>query len=213
MITDRELGEYRSLCASLASSNEKFLKRREEFRLLLEETIARRREALLVLVKANRITRHLTGYQRQSAGLTYFLGEIKARINQTTPVHFPPISLEGEALPDFWPVRMNSRELRQRGLALINLIDGVKKKILQLDLLELRCRELLLSINKALKAFCRESKLIRRKIYPFGIFSQIYRSLGNFFGKTYFSFRDMKELSALGNVTGFVLKIADSPLV
>jgi hypothetical protein len=37
-----------------------------------------------------------------------------------------------------------------------------------------------------------------------------YRSLRGLLGNGYFSYRDMEELGALGNITGSVLRIADS---
>ena len=223
MIAEKELTEYRTLCATLISLHERFIKKKDEFRLLLEETVARRREALLVLAKANRLTRHLTGRQRQIAGLSYHLGEIKIRINQAGPVLFSGVSSldadigEGEAMPEIRPEIqenfLNRRELRQRGFLVIGLIDRVKKKLFQLEILELRCRELILSITKALEAFRHEWRQIRRKIYPFGIFSLVCRSLQSLSGGTYFSTRDMDDVAALGNITGLILKIADSSLV
>ena len=213
MITEKELGEYRDLCVSLEELNGKLQKKKKELRRLLEETIAKRKDALLVLAKANRLTRHLTGHQRQIAGFTYYLGEIKAKINQACLALPPGVMAEAESLPEIRSDCANSLELKQRGITVIKLIDGVKKKILQLELLELRCRELLLSIDKAMKAFRHESRIIRRKIYPFGLFSLIYRALRNLLGKTYFTIRDMEDLSALGNITGLVLKMADSPLI
>jgi hypothetical protein len=187
----------------------------------LEETVTLRKEALIVLAKANRLTKHLTGYQRLKSGLSYNLGEIKARIDkihQHSPVLFHGQNSieEGEALindcesqNDF----RSRRELKQKVLALLALIDGVKEKLLRLDLLEFRCRELILSINKALEAFRYESRIISRKIYPFGFFSLCYRALRRLCGGAYFNFRDLGNVTALGNITGHILKIADSPII
>ena len=220
MISDKEITEYRLLCTALGELHEEYLKRKQELRQIMEKTEALRREALLVLVKANRLTRHLTGRQRQISGLGYHLGEIKARINQGFPALFqsPAGGEEKEILPSLgdWQSRedyRNGRELRQRGLLILGMIDGIRKKLFQLDVLELRCRELMLSINKALEAFSHESRIISRKIYPFGIFSVLYRSLRFLWGSSYFSHRDMDDVAALGNLTGCVLKIADSPVI
>ena len=221
-IADTEIAEYRTLCAGLVSLHEKFLKRKRELRRLLEETVERKRDALIALAKANRITRHLTGGQRQTAGISYYLGDIRARINQvdqSSPVLFKGALEEGESLPEIRPDFQpefpgNSRlELKQKGLAILGSIDRIRKLLLQFDLLERRCRELIASIRKALEAFRHEFAIIRRNIYPFGIFSFFRRVLSRLIGYSYFSPGDMKEISALGRITGYVLKIADSPVI
>ena len=223
MISDKEIAEYRSLCSALGQLHEKYLRRRRELRELLEETAALRRKALLVLAKANRLTRHLTGRQRHTSGLGYHLGDIRSRINQYGPAYFQgALSLEErDILPElqsemdseFQADHGSLRELRRKGLLIIGMIDTVRKKLLQLDLLEMRCRELICSTNKALEAFRFEAGVIRRKLYPFGIFSAFFRAAGGLFGKAYFTIRDMEDISALGTITGHVLKIADSPII
>jgi len=220
MIADKDVTEYNSLCAVLTALQEKFLCRKQELRPVLEETATLKRDALLLLAKANGFTRYLTGGQRYRIGLTYHPADIEARIKQVNPVAFYGPE-EAETLPvirpefkgDFQLDSRNRRELKQKGLLILGMIDAVKKKLLQLDLLELRCRELIQSIKKALEAFRHELKLIRRKIYPFGIFSSFRRSLRRLFGGTYFSFRDLADVAALGTITGLILNIAESPVV
>jgi hypothetical protein len=98
-------------------------------------------------------------------------------------------------------------------LRMLRLMDMLKKKLLALDLLEMRCRELLLSMDKALEAFKHEYALIRRRLYPYSLFSAFRKSLRPRGGLPYFSPRDLKELAVLGDLTGHVLKIADSPIL
>jgi hypothetical protein len=216
MITDKELAEYQSLCGTLSALYGKLLERRQELRRLLEETAARRRDILIILAKANRLTRHLNGNQRHIAGLSYQLGEITALISGPAAYESAAAAAEnpfeiGEMLV---PSLNESRgKLKQMSLSVLALIDRVKKNLLQIDLLELRCRELIASINKSMEAFRHEYRLIHRKIYPFGIFSRFRRSLWSLAGRTYFSSRDMGDVAALGTITGMVLKIADSPLI
>ena len=215
MIADKDFSEYRTLCATLGCLHEEFLKRKRELKGLLEETAARKREAFLVLAKANRLTRHLTGRQRQAAGITYHLSELNMRINQARALVFRGGNAEPSGgLPSVPPYEsLNRRELKAMGFAVIGMIDRLKKNLLQLDILEKRCRELITSINKALKAFRYESREIYRKIYPFGVFSLCHRYLRCIWGNTFFTFRDMDDISALGKITGLVLKIADAPLI
>jgi len=216
MINEKEITEYREFRAALESLHGKFLDKREELRRLLEETIALKKYAFKVLAKANRLTGYLSGRERQKISLSYHLSEIKARIhkvNQTFPVLFHGNAGVAEMFPEIQKDFPERRELRQKVLMLLTQIDRLKKNLLQLDLLELRCRELILSIKKALEAFRCELRIIRRKIYPFGIFSIVYRSLRYFFGKGYFFPSDLDDVAALGIITGHVLKIADSPVV
>ena len=210
---DKEIADYHLLCASLRALHEKYLCRKKEVRRLLEETAALRKNALLVLEKANRLTGHLTGHQRYIIGLGYNLGDIKARIHESQLVFEG--GEEGDKLPELRNLEncRNLLEIKQRGLIILGIIDGINKKLLQLDLLEMRCRELILSIDKALEAFRHEARIIHRKIYPLGIFTIFYRSLRGLWGSAYFTSRDMGDLRALGNVTGHVLRIADSPII
>jgi len=215
MITDRELKEYQSLCASLVSLHEKFLKRKQELQKLIVETAIKRKEALLVLARANRFTRYLSGNQRLAAGINYRLCEIDARINNTSPVIFESNSEEMELscvlqTRDGSEVCRNSRELKKLLIAVIDLIDRIKRRLIQFEVLEKRCKELISSINKSLEAFNFEWRNIRRKIYPLGILSLFCRFSRRCLGKPYFSSRDMGDVAALGNLTGLVLKIADS---
>ena len=216
MIEDKELAEYHSLCATMGELQKKFEAKKKELRRLLEETAVLRRDALLVLAKADRLTKHLTGGQRQITGLYSISSEIKTRINQVNmslPALFKGGIEKEENFPELSKDYRNRGELKRMALVILGIIDSIKKKLLQLELLELRSKELIVSINKAMEAFRHELTAIRRKIYPFGIFSLICRSLRFLRGESYFSHRDLDDISALGAITGLVLKIADSPLL
>jgi len=219
MITEKELSEYKALCSVFRDLWGRFLERKQEIKRLLEETAVHRKEALELLAKANGLTRHLTGHQRQLTGLSYHLGEIKAKLNlvksfqngQSNTVFV--IEDKNEIQRSIPEDCRSSPELKRNGLAVISMIDQVKKSLLQLDVLEMRCRELLLSLNKALAAFRHESRRIHRSIYPLGFISIFYRFLRRAAGKTYFTIRDFDDIADLGSITGLVLKIADSPLI
>lgn len=220
MVMEREISEYRDFCSALEELRGRYSERKKELRLLLEQALALKKEAYLVLLKANRLTRRLTGRQRQATGLNYRLGEIKERIARLSPAIFHELTKTGEALAmpndSFTEIpseALNSLDLRRRGLSVLQNIDRLKKDLLQIGLLEHRCRELIASINKALEAFRFEYRAIRRKLFPLGIFSFCRRSIGLIWGNSYFSFNDMGELAVLAGLTGHVLKIADSPII
>jgi len=221
MIAEKELTEYKALCAVLRDLRGRFLKRKQELKKLLLETAERRKDALVLLAKANGLTRHLTGRQRQITGLAYHLGEIKTKLNmvksfliQNDQSDLVFVAEDKNEIQLSIPEDCRSApELKRNGCAVISMIDQVKKSLLKLDVLELRCRELLAALNKALAAFRHESRRIHRSIYPLGFFSFFYRFLRRVAGKTYFTFRDLDGIADLGNITGLVLKIADSPLI
>jgi chromosome segregation ATPase len=219
MIAEKELTEYKALCAALHDLRRRFLERKHELKKLLEETAMRRKDAFQLLAKANGITRHLTGSQRQITGLSYHLGEIKAKLNLAKSFQNGQSDI-GFVKEDKNEIQLavpegcrSSPELKRNGLVVISMIDQIKKSLLQLDVLEMRLRELMASLNKALAAFRHESRRIHRSIYPLGFISFFYRFLRRVTGKTYFTFRDLDGIADLGNITGLVLKIADSPLI
>ena len=216
MIAEKEITEYRKIHAVLTELETRYRLRKEELRLLFAKTAALRSRALCILVKANRLTKHLTGRQRQVVGLSYNLVEIEARITRHNPLVL--YDDEGGYMPEMHNRQApedckNIRELKQKELLVVSLIDRIRKKLLQIDILEMRCRELILSISKAIEAFCYESGVIRRKIYPYGVFSLLHRNIRRLLGSAYFSLGDMETLRALGNISGDVLKIADSPII
>jgi len=218
MIAEKELNEYRALCAVLRELRRKFTDRKQELKKLLEETAGRRKDALELLAKANGVTRYLTGRQRQMTGLLYYLGEIKARIKLAESFQNIQNGIEDKneiqlSIPAIPEDCRSSPELKRNGLAVILMIDRIKKSLLQLDVLEMRCRELMASLSKAMAAFRHESRRIHRSIYPLGFISVFCRFLRRLAGKDYFTFRDLKGIAGLGNITGLVLKIADSPLI
>jgi hypothetical protein len=205
MINNTELAEYKSLYTTLVDLHKKFIRKRKDIFYLLEETAAQRRNAFVVLGKANRLIRHLTSRQREITGISYcFKNKLLIAELETLPE---------TRLPEFNTDCQNIKEVKQQEILILAFIDDIKQKLLQLDLLEKRCRELILSINKSLAVFRHETSIIRKKIYPYGVFSLFNRYLRSVFGKAYFTFRDMEDITALGRITSLVLKIADSPLI
>jgi len=205
MITDKELAEYRSLYTMLRDLNKRFIEKKQEILRLLEEFAAQQRTAFSVLNRANRLNRYLTGRQRQVTGVTSCV-----KAPRIVKVHK---SLPETQLPEFNENCQNKREVKQQGLLIIALINDIKKKLLQLELLEQRCRELILSMKKTLEAFRHESGNIQKKLFPFGAFSFLRRFFRRFFGRSFFTSRDLEDIAALGKLTGLVLKIANSPLI
>jgi len=205
MTISKELAEYKSLYAILGDLHKNFIRKKQDITQLLERLAVERRNAFSVLGRTNRLTRRLTSRQREITGITYYI---------ETPIISKELeTLPESGLPEFKADCQNIREVKQQGLLILALIDDIKKKLLQLDLLEQRCKELILSIKKALAAYRHELWVIQKKLYPFGVFSFFRRFFRSVFGKTYFTFRDLDNITALGKLTNLAFKITCSPLV
>jgi hypothetical protein len=211
---EKKAAEINSLNASLRELHEKHERRMEEIRDLLEETGALMAGTAAFLKKANRLTRYLTARQRQETGIFYHPSFFDSRLKRRDLVPLIPDKIldHGEIPPELTGPG-GLRELKLGELRMIRLMDLLKKNLLALDLLEMRCRELLLSIGKALEAFRHEYAFIRRRLYPYGFFSALGKHFRRLRGFPYFSPRDLRELAVLGEFTGHVLKIADSPIL
>jgi hypothetical protein len=210
---ENEAAVTHSFYDSLRELHQKYESRKEEIRSLLEETGALMHEAVLFLKKANRLTRYVTARQRQETGMRYHPSFFDSRLKGRDLLPLMPNKIldHGEFPPEL--ADPGGRELKLGELRMLRLMDILKKNLLALDLLEMRCRELLLSINKAQEAFRHEYALIRRRVYPYSFFSVLYKHFRRLRGFSYFSHRDLKELAVLGELTGHILKIADSPIL
>jgi hypothetical protein len=211
---EKEAAETNSISASLRELHEKYERRTKEIRSLLEETGALMKRTAVFLKKANRLTRYLTVRQRQETGILYHPSFFDPRLKGRDFVQLIPNKiLDRGELPSELTGPGGVRELNLGELGMLRLMDVLKKNLLALDLLEMRCRELLLSLDKALEAFRHEYASIRRRIYPYGLFSALCKQVRRLRGFPYFSPRDLKEVIVLGKLTGHVLKIADSPIL
>jgi hypothetical protein len=211
---EKEAAETSNLNASLWELHVKHESRKKEIRGLLEETGTLMKKAVVFLKRLNRLTRYLTARQRQETGILYHPSFFDSRLKRRDLMPLIPNKIleHGEMPPELTePGSLRERKLGE--LRMLRIMDVLKKNLLALDLLEMRCRELLLSIDKALEAFRHEYAFVRRRVYPYGYFSVLSKHFRRIRGFSYFSSRDLKEVRVLGELTGDVLKIADSPIL
>jgi hypothetical protein len=203
-----------NLGASLRELYETYETRRRELPGVLGETEARIKRAVAFLKKANRLTRRLTARQRRETGFCYHPSFFDSRLKKKAALRLvrDKVLNPGETPPELLDLR-RSGELNLGELRMLGLMDLLKGNLLVLDLVEIRCGELALSVNKALEAFKHEYALIRRRLYPYFFFSFLCKHIRRLRGFPYFSSGDLKELAVLGELTGHVLKIADSPIL
>ena len=216
-----ELAEYRSLCEVLAELCQRYEKQKANILLLLKKMTDVRQCLDRELGKTIRLSRRLSVLQRNQLGLLYAphgsfftRNNENVRNNEIDGIIFPlKMELEPAAVADLSETFKTLHELRAAVIRTVSMIDTVKKQLFRMELLELRLRELLFSIDKALEAYKYEWRIIRRKIYPLGVISICYKSLRELWGASHFSKRDLNELAVLGNLTGNILKMADSPAI
>jgi hypothetical protein len=193
--------------------HEKCEERKAGIKTLLLELDEAREKASKELSKVNSLSRHLSVYQRKEMGFLRVNGGEgrKAAVSVQAKGRGAAL-LESAPAPVPAAGFASRRELKAWELRLLSVIGQLKKTLLQLELLELRCRELLVSIAKALEAFSYEFKTVKRKIYPFSIFSRLRRILRSFRGGAYYTPGDIRELAVLGALTVNVAEIAETPL-
>jgi hypothetical protein len=210
---EKECAYCESLRVFLEELMLKYERRKGEVLLILEELMKARKKAFLSLEKTRAFARHLTMGQRRNLGGPFLPLPLDEEKNRETG-DFLRSALSGPSrlIREGRGVKKNLRELRRSQVFLLAMIDGLKKNLLGLDLLELRINEVILSLQKAAEAFGGEYRRVRFRLFPLGLFSGFLRGLRRFFGGYYFSERDCGELGVLGDLGLSILKIAASPV-
>jgi len=209
-----DLADYRLLCSTLAELRQKITVQKNRVAMLLDETICQRRRLLSALGKSKTLTRRLTILQRKQLGLLLDPGKHVPGMAEIPALDKNHINSEPDPakLPEFSENHKNLREIKAAEIRVLSMIDETKGRLLRLELLEMRLRELLVSINRALEVYDEQWQRIRRIIYPLGIFSVFFKNIRQFFGSSHFSPRDLKEIKFLGDLAGNIMKMADSPV-
>ena len=214
-----ELEQYLCLRAALKALAETYERRKDSLLPLLREAARLKQKTLAELGKARRLTRHLTARQNREIGLLLNPGGHLLRPGppprNAAPDRAGALAKEAPLLKETPPAESfkNRRDLKAGEALALSLIDALKRGLLELDILEMRCRELLASIAGALAAYRKEYRRIVRGIYPFGVVSRLFKFLNKLAGNAYYSGRDVKELTALGNLTVNIVKMAEAPLL
>lgn len=103
------------------------------------------------------------------------------------------------------------KEIGEKELDVIKVIDEIKNNLFKFDLLEERTDELILSINKAKDVFEIELKKVYRKIYPLFFISKLYKAMRkNLIRRNYFSENDLIQISYIGGLAGDFATLIDT---
>jgi hypothetical protein len=106
------------------------------------------------------------------------------------------------------------KKLKEEEVKILELVDNIKKNLVQFDAIEMRSKEVIESINKSLEAYRYEYARVYINIFPHGIFTKIFKAIKNkIFKRPYFSDNDLGFIQELGKTTGFILKMVDSPIL
>ena len=92
-------------------------------------------------------------------------------------------------------------------------VKTVRKNIVQFGILEERANELIRAIVKSTVVFNHQYQAAYRELFPLGFFSKARRYIGQLFHHPFFSWQEMGCLQNLGKAAGFVLKMAETPVL
>jgi len=92
-------------------------------------------------------------------------------------------------------------------------VKTVRKNMVQFGIIEARAGEIIAALIKAVDVFNYQYKTAYRELFPLGLFSKLWRSLRRFFDHPYFSWQEIGCLQNLGTAAGFVLKMAEAPVL
>ena len=103
--------------------------------------------------------------------------------------------------------------IAERTASYLQKVKTARKNIIQFGIIEARVDELIGAIVKSTAVFNYQYKAAYRELFPLGIISRIKRRIKLFFHHPYFSWQEMGCLQNLGAAAGFVLKMAETPVL
>jgi len=105
------------------------------------------------------------------------------------------------------------KALRGEEIKIAEYINKIQGNLTAFNAIENRSKELIVSLQKSMDAFVYEYKAAKKHIFPFGIFSRLYKQVRkSVFKRPYYSDKDLLHIQNLGATTGMILKMVDSPV-
>jgi hypothetical protein len=174
------------------------------------ETVKNR--ALARLAETGDLFRHLTGKQRELInsrmdGGSPPLEELRRRAAV-------PCAASMEAVvPALLPALEQVDAPLFRSVPALRRMTVLRKNMVQFGVICDRAGELTGALSKSLVVFDYQYKSACRTIFPLGFLSRLWRNIRKLLRCGYFSWRDMNPLRNLGMAAGFILKMAEAPLL
>jgi hypothetical protein len=106
------------------------------------------------------------------------------------------------------------KQLKEEEIKILEFLDNIKKNLVQFGVIEMRSKEIIVTIKKSLEVYKYEYKSVCKNVFPLGIISKILKSIKKgIFKRSYFSDKDLGFIQELGKTTGYILKVVDSPIL
>lgn len=105
------------------------------------------------------------------------------------------------------------KKIKEKEIEALKIIDDIKKNLLSFDLIEKRCNEIGLSIEKTQEVFTIELKKTYKKIYPYKFISKIFKQTKKIFQKNYFSKNNVKQIAHLGEIGRDLAKLLETNVI
>lgn len=106
------------------------------------------------------------------------------------------------------------RDIEEKILVVIKSIDDIENNIFEFDCLDIRSKELVVSIEKAIEVFDIEYKKVYCKLYPYGKHSNYIRLFRkHILRKNYFSKIDYKKICYIGGLATDFATLIDTKII
>jgi len=99
--------------------------------------------------------------------------------------------------------------MREYSLQVVHATESNQKALLIIDLAAHRASELAEATIRAESAFLHQFEAVRKKLFPRGVFSKLWRHLRQLFGGRFFNTAEVSEIAYIGNVASQLARIVD----
>ena len=184
----------------------------EDLLKLEEQHEAKRIETLKALEALSSTRRHaLLQLQRMQILFKYLNWKQQERINSHCDGNFSPQKIHSltASFADNSPVPVSAGP----AASYLQRIKTFRKNILQFGIIQARAAEIIEALVKSTGVFNHHYRAVYRELFPLGFISRIWRSLNRFLNSPYFSWKEIGILQDLGITAGFVLKMAEAPVL
>lgn len=119
-------------------------------------------------------------------------------------------ALAGLAIFSHTSANKKIKIMRQHSLDIVEASEQCHKALLLIDLADARAAELSHATAYANEAFICEFVKVRRKLFPLGPLSRLFRLLRRSFGGRYFNNSEVSEIAYIGKIASTLARIVDT---
>ena len=170
----------------------------------LEALSNARRHAILQLQKTQVLFKYLNWKQQERIETMCGGSFSLQKIHSLSAFAFDRLGLAEESAAPV-PLERSSSRLQR--------VKTARKNILLFGIVKERAGELIGAIVKSTAVFNQQYRAACRELFPLGFISKMSRSIRRFFDHPYFLWQELGSLGNLGAAAGFVLKMAEAPVL